>query len=293
MAIHSVGGVPAITHLRVAEWSTTANSHLLGESLRSEDRDGGRPARGCRLMKEVSLLRIVVVCIGILILTPAAVRADQGAGALVSARVCAVVCFPDMSEINAFLAENRLDRLGEVLWGGGGSGRVGRIGGLAVGGSAWAFTASSANAQAQARLYAVGGGLDLSVTVGGDARSVLIAGVVVGGGVNLLRVSGYPHPTVSSEEMEIVNRPSDGLVPEPVPRDCGVVTGVGRPYVSVTAQLTPRLGLELRAGTAFRFAACEFGNLIGLSASSLKLSGPTISVGLWFGGTTPRPGTGP
>ncbi|MBN1858280.1 hypothetical protein JW848_03640 [Candidatus Bipolaricaulota bacterium] len=139
----------------------------------------------------------------------------------------------------------------------------------------------------------MGGGLDLGATIGGDERSVLTAGVVVGGGVTLLRVSGYPHPTVSSEEMEILESPVGR------PRTRAGATrlrsghGVGRPYVSVTAQLTPRLGLELRAGTTLRFAAHEFGNLIGLSASSLELSGPTVSVGLWFGGTTPRPGTRP
>ncbi|MBN1858281.1 hypothetical protein JW848_03645, partial [Candidatus Bipolaricaulota bacterium] len=68
--------------------------HLLAESLRSEDRDGEHAAQGCRLMKAVSRLRIVAVCIGtlilILILTPAAVRADQGAGALASAGVYGV-----------------------------------------------------------------------------------------------------------------------------------------------------------------------------------------------------------
>ena len=102
----------------------------------------------------------------------------------------------------------------------------------------------------------------------------VIAGAVLGSGTSLMSMSGYPHPTVTE--------PSDGLVPEP-DRVLGVVTLLGCPYVEVTAQLAPWLGLEFRLGYALHVAVYEFGDLIGLTRSALVLSGPMISGGVSIG----------
>lgn len=223
---------------------------------------------------------MLIVMIFVTGLMSTAASAENGTGFLTCGGVQTIVCFPDVTGINAFLAESRLDPFGRMLLGAGGSGRLGRIGGVALGASAWGFTTSSGNAQAEAQLYGAAGGLDLGWEVDRDERSAMTVGVVLGGGVNLMRVSGYPHPTALPEE--IVSEPSNGLVPEP-DRVLGVITLLGQPYVGATARLTPWLSVEFRFGYALQVAVHEFGDLIGLTGPSLVLSGPMISVGVAIG----------
>ena len=235
----------------------------------------GSLGRGFMNRKQIPIIVVMFIAI----LMPSAAWADERENTL-GIGVKALVCFPEMTGINAFLAESRLDSFGEVLLGVGGNLRVGQIGDLALGASAWGFTTSSGNAQAEAQLYAAAGGLDLGWEVDRDERSAMTVGAVLGGGTTLMRVSGYPHPTALSEE--IVSEPSNGLVPEP-DRVLGVITLLGQPYVGATARLAPWLSVEFRLGYALQVVVHEFGDLIGLTGPSLVLSGPMISVGVAIG----------
>jgi hypothetical protein len=186
----------------------------------------------------------------------------------------AMAFFPDMAGINTFMSENGLSPMGDFLIGGGGSGRGGVIGGPAFGGAGWGLMASSKNDELYAELVSAGGGFDIGAAIGGDESSVLTIGAVLGGGANVLSISGYLYPTIEPE----------GVVPEPAYREIGLAMGFVQPYVSMSAQLFPWMGFEFRLGYLFPLFGIEFGDLLGVPAPSLELSGPTVSFGISFGG---------
>ena len=188
----------------------------------------------------------------------------------------AMAFFPDMTGINTFMSENGLDPMGDFLIGAGGNGRGGVIGGGAAGGIGWGVTAESVSGDRRAELVFGGGGFDMGAAVGGSDSSVLTVGLVLGGGANVLTLTGPPIvPT---------NVGSLGLVPEPTPRELGRVVGFVQPYVSMAARLLPWMGFEFRVGYVFPVLGFDFGDQLGVPAPSLNLSGPTVSFGLVFGG---------
>lgn len=184
--------------------------------------------------------------------------------------------FPDMTGINTFLSENGLPDMDSYLVGAGGSGRGGVIGGLSFGGAGWGLMNFSESEGRSAELIVAGGGFDLGAVLGGDSGSVLSIGVVLGGGSNLLTL------TEGSDDQESVC-PS-GIVPAPTSRELVHVQGFVQPYVSMAAQLLPWMGFELRIGYLFPAIGFDFGDLLGIPAPSLELSGPTVSFGISFGG---------
>jgi len=186
----------------------------------------------------------------------------------------AMAFFPDMTGINTFMSENGLDPMCDVLIGAGGGGRGGIIGGPSFGGIGWGVLAVSEGEELHAELVSAGGGFDIGAAIGGNERSVLTIGAVLGGGANILSITGYLVETVEPE----------GLVPEPTPRELGLAMGFVQPYVSMSAQLLPWMGFEFRIGYVFPVFGVEFGDLLGVPAPSLELSGPTVSFGFAFGG---------
>ena len=243
--------------------------HLLGWNGYDGRVAGRKRGVGGDLMRKI----LTVVSIVVAVLMSSAAWADEGVDAF-GFGVRTLVCFPEMTGINEFLAEHELDPFGSVLPGVGGSVVAARIGDVAVGASTWVLADSSSNAQAETELFVAAGGLELGWQVDRDERSTLDVGAILGGGASLMSMSGYPHPTVTE--------PSDGLVPEP-DRALGVVTLLGCPYVEVTAQLAQWLSLEFRLGYALHVAVYESGDLIGLTRSALVLSGPMISGGVSIG----------
>lgn len=190
----------------------------------------------------------------------------------------AMALFPDMAPVNAFLSENGLPPLRDSLIGAGGGGRGGVIGGLAFGGIGWGVWSASQSSQGEVEWVFGGGGFDLGVPLGGDQRSVLTVGSVFGGGASALSFTPYPQgglPTPS------------GIVPAPATIEVGWAVGFVQPYVSMAAQLLPWMGFELRLGYILPVFGVPFGSASGLSASSLTPSGPTVSLGLVFGGIAP------
>ncbi|MBU0596436.1 hypothetical protein KJ567_07120 [Candidatus Bipolaricaulota bacterium] len=223
-------------------------------------------------MKRMVCLFLIVACIGAV--GSCLVVADSVARGFGFGGAMATAYFPDMTGINAFMSENGLPPMSGYLLGAGGSGRGGVIGGPVLGGIGWGVLAASETEDRHAELIFGAGGLDLGAAIGGDESSVLTIGAVLGGGANVLSITGYLVQTVSPE----------GLVPEPTDREIGRAIGFVQPYVSMSAQLLPWMGFEFRLGYLLPVFGFDFGDLLGIPAPSLDLSGPTISFGLVFGG---------
>jgi hypothetical protein len=230
-------------------------------------------------MKRTVGFFLVLVCIGSmgsgLVAAEPATR-EFGYGA-----VMAMAFFPDMTGINTFMSENGLPPMGDALIGMGGGGRGGVIGGPAFGGMGWGVLATSESEDRSAELVFAAGGLDLGAAVGGDEGSVLTMGVVLGGGANILSLTGPPGQT------EAVT--PGGIVPGPMHRELRLIVGFVQPYVSMAAQLLPWMGFEFRFGYVLPLLGIEYGDLPGIPAPSLELAGPTVSLGFAFGGIGTEP----
>ena len=194
----------------------------------------------------------------------------------------AMAFFPDMTGINTFMSENGLPSMGDFLIGAGGSGRGGVIGDLVFGGIGWGMLTMSEGEDTHAEFISAGGGFDLGAAIGGSEDSVLTLGVVLGAGANVLSL------TSSSNEAFDGDNPDDvticGIVPAPTSRELVHVNGFVQPYVSMSAQLLSWVGFEFRLGYIFPVVGMDVGDLVGIPAPSLELSGPTVSFGFAFGG---------
>jgi hypothetical protein len=188
--------------------------------------------------------------------------------------------FPDMTGINAFLSENGLPSMGDYLVGVGGNGRGGIIGGPSFGGIGWGIFGVSEAEGRSAEFVFGGGGLDIGTAVGGDESSVLTIGAVLGGGANIISISGV----ISEEGEDGGGTGPCGLVIEPPLREFGRAVGFVQPYLSMAAQILPWMGFEFRVGYIIPVVGFDFGDLTGIPAPNLNLSGITVSFGITFGG---------
>jgi len=184
--------------------------------------------------------------------------------------------FPNLDGVNAFLSENGLDPLCEFLIGGGGGGRGGVIGGMSFGGMGWGAAATSTGLDRSAEFTVGAGGFDLGFAVGGDESSVLTLGAVLGGGASIL--------DLSFSGVEPLHVELQGIVPEPTERTMGCAFGFVMPYVSMEAQIVSFVGLEVRIGYLVPIIGFDFGDLVGIPAPSLDMSGPFVGVSIVFGG---------
>ena len=189
----------------------------------------------------------------------------------------AMAFFPDLDGVNAYLSENGMDPLGSFLIGGGGGGRGGVIGGMAFGGMGFGVVATTPEeADRTAELVVGAGGFDIGYAVGGDERSVLTIGAVLGGGATVLTLV-YP-------AVEPLAGPH-GIMPMPMEeRMIGRAYGFVLPYVSMEAQILSFLGLEVRIGYLLPVVGVDFGYVVGVPAPSLDLAGPFVGISLVFGG---------
>ena len=226
------------------------------------------------------LCLLMILCIGaigaLLVLAETEERGFGFGGAM------AMAFFPDMSEINAFLSENGLDPMGDFLIGAGGSGRGGVIGGPSFGGIGWGLLAMSEGEDTHAELISAGGGFDLGAAVGGSEDSVLTLGVVLGAGANVLSLTSSFDEDFNADDPDNVT--TCGIVPVPISRELVHVNGFVQPYVSMSAQLLSWVGFEFRLGYIFPVVGMDVGDLLGIPAPSLEMSGPTVSCGFAFGG---------
>lgn len=225
-------------------------------------------------MKRTLCLFMILACIGSV--GSSLVMAEPVTRGFGFGGVMAMAFFPDMTGVNTFMSENGLPLMGDFLIGAGGCGRGGVIGGPAFGGIGWGVLATSESEDRYAELVFGGGGFDIGAAIGGDESSVLTVGAVLGGGANVLTLIG-----TSTGPDGFTPR---GVVPEPTSRELGRAMGFVQPYVSLSAQLLPWMGFELRLGYVLPVFGIDFGDLLGIPAPSLELSGPTVSFGFVFGG---------
>lgn len=198
---------------------------------------------------------------------------------------------PELDVVNEFLKDNGYAALGDSLIVAGGGGRGGVLGGLSIGGIGWGGTVTSLQEEKQARLSAGFGGCQLGYVVGGNERSLLTIGAVLGGGgvnLNLREVEPGDSEPCPATALRNTNGPlpgfPKGIVIEPTPINyCQGFVAV-EPYLSMQVQPLGFLGFELHLGYLFTllgFGCCgEAEN----SGPSLGLSGPFVGLALTFGG---------
>ncbi len=185
---------------------------------------------------------------------------------------------PDLAEVNGFLIDSGFSPLDEMLIVAGGSGRGGVIGDLVVGGMGWGGWVESPSDEKEASLGMGFGGFDVGYAVGGNERSVLTVGVVLGGGgcgLELIEhvVSGAP------EAVPL------GIIIEPTKLEFGTAFGAIQPYVDMQVQLLDWLGLGVRIGYMLTPFEISWGDAeIALYSPDLNLSGPFVGFSIVFGG---------
>ena len=198
---------------------------------------------------------------------------------------------PALDEVNEFLEDNGYTSLGDLLIISGGGGRGGLIGGLSVGGIGWGGTTTSLQENRKATLSIGFGGLALGYAVGGNERSLLTFGAVLGGGgvsLDLREVAPEdfwicPGGVLANHSSPSQNLPS-GIIIEPTPvNTCRGFIAV-EPYLGMQVQPLGWLGFEVRFGylfTLFGVGCCGGADILW---PSLDLSGPVVEFAVTFGG---------
>jgi len=187
------------------------------------------------------------------------------------------IFLPELGVVNAFLLDAGFAALPDVAWSAGGRGRGGLLHGLSIGGIGWAAAASS---QIEDRIAEYGfgfGGIEFGYVVGGDQRSLLTLGLVLGGGGSSLTLR---------EQVD------DGGGCWPF-SPCGIVVGpvtvtaasafvAIEPFVSFQVQPLPFVGFEVHLGYLLPIAGVEWGDL-GVDGPGLRPEGSIIGVSVTWG----------
>jgi len=197
----------------------------------------------------------------------------------------------DLDEVNAFLEGNGYLSFGDLLIISGGGGRGGLIGGLFIGGIGWAGTTTSLWENRKATLSIEFGGLALGYAVGGNKRSLLTFGAVLGGGgvsLDLREVAPEdfwicPGGALANHSSPSQSVPS-GIIIEPTPvSTCWGFLAV-EPYLGMQVQPLGWLGFEVRFGYLFTLSGGGCCGGADILWPSLDLSGPVVEFAVTFGG---------
>ncbi len=185
---------------------------------------------------------------------------------------------PDLAEVNGFLIDSGFSPLDEMLIVAGGSGRGGVIGDLVFGGMGWGAWVESNREELAASLGTGFGGFDIGYAIGGNSRSVLTIGTVLGGGGASLELFGYA-PENGPESTSV------GIIVEPTKLEYSTAFAAIQPYVDMQVQLLDWLGLGIRIGYLLAPIEISWGDAeIALYSPDLSLSGPFVGFSLVFGG---------
>lgn len=156
------------------------------------------------------------------------------------------------------------------------------IGDLAVGGMGWGGWVESNREELAASLSFGFGGFDIGYAVGGNSRSVLTIGTVLGGGGASLELFGYA-PENGPEDG--TGCTSAGIIVEPTKLEYSTAFAAIQPYVDIQIQLLDWLGLAVRIGYLLAPIEISWGDAeIALYSPDLNLSGPFVGFSLVFGG---------
>ena len=194
---------------------------------------------------------------------------------------------PDLAAADAFLIDHGFGALGDAVLFTGGRGRGGALGGLSFGGIGWSGEAVTYVENRYAKLAIGFGGLEAGRVIGGDERSLLTLGVVLGGGgTSLTTFEDVAAPDESGDAFGPC-----GIVPEPVILGRHGVTFAIEPFVSLQVQPLHYLGFELHLGYLVPLFAFEWGDA-ELEGVTPRLAGLVVGVSATWGAIG-RPAIGP
>ena len=184
---------------------------------------------------------------------------------------------PEIEAINMYLVDAGFGALPDIAWSAGGRGRGGMLPGLSIGGIGWAAGASSQGENRSAD-YGVGfGGIELGYVAGGDERSLLTFGLVLGGGGSALTLwQGAEGGSGCLSESP------KGVVVGPITISAASAFFAIEPFVSFQVQPVPFIGFELHLGYLLPVVGYEWGD-IALAEKSLLPRGPVIGVTMTWG----------
>ena len=178
----------------------------------------------------------------------------------------------EADSINGILAANGYGPLPErmVTFGGGGGGGV--IGGFSFGGSGWGGSVTSIRAGKKAELSLGFGGMDIAYVVGGNDRSLLLIGAVLGGGGLDLKLR------------ERIPESFEDAVANPTTTTLSQGFFAAEPYVAFQVQPLSWLGFEVHLGYLFTLAGSWEEGGQEIEGPALELSGPFVGLSIAFGG---------
>jgi len=178
----------------------------------------------------------------------------------------------DLSEVNTILVANGYAALPEQIFTYGGGGGAGVTGGLSVGGDGWGGSTSSLLDEKKAELSIGFGGMDIGYAAGGSDRSLLVLGLVIGGGdMELVARDHEPasfEEAIASPNTATLNRSFMGV----------------EPYVRFQVNPLPWIGLKIQLGYLLGFAGEWEEGGRSVSGPALQVGGPFVGVALAFGG---------
>jgi hypothetical protein len=194
---------------------------------------------------------------------------------------------PELTAINDFLNGGGFAPLDGVLLTAGGGGRGGVINGLSIGGIGWGGVDVSLQNSRKATLGAGFGGLEIGYAMGGNERSVLTLGGVIGAGGSDLKLWW-----LEPEDDDTCPGAVKGIAP--VLTDWTFRRGfvAVEPFISMHVQPCCWMGFELRLGYLLPLVGIDWAcSDVNVSSPSLNLSGPVVGFSLTFGGIgTAEPG---
>jgi len=191
---------------------------------------------------------------------------------------------PDLGATDASLLDRGFGTFGDAVLVTGGRGRGGVLGGISLGGIGWGGEAASSSENRYAELAVGFGGIEVGAVVGGDERSLLTFGAVIGGGGTGLMLL---------EELGTGDDPigTCGVVPEPLILGRYSAFLAIEPFVSFQVQPLHYFGFELHLGYLLPIASFTWGDA-ELEGASPRLSGPVIGLSATWGAIG-RPVIGP
>ena len=178
----------------------------------------------------------------------------------------------DPETVNGILAANGYGPLPErmITFGGGGGGGV--ISGFSFGGSGWGGSVTSIRAGKKAELSLGFGGMDIAYVVGGNDRSLLLIGAVLGGGGLDLKLR------------ERIPTSFEDAVADPTSVTLSRGFFAAEPYVAFQVQPLSWLGFEVHLGYLFSLAGSWEEGGQEIEGPALELSGPFFGLSIAFGG---------
>ncbi len=178
----------------------------------------------------------------------------------------------EADSINGILAANGYAALPNRMFTFGGGGGGGVIGGFCFGGSGWGGSVTSIRAGKKAELSLGFGGMDIAYALGGNERSLLLVGAVLGGGGLDLKLR------------ERIPESFEDAVADPTSTTLSRGFFAAEPYVGFQVQPLSWLGFEVHLGYLFTLAGNWEEGDQEIEGPALELSGPFFGLTIAFGG---------